>query len=624
MEASISRLLLLFLGLLSLTQAVDPFTYNNDTFLLNGEPYRILGGQMDPQHIPHELWPDRLSKARAMGLNTIFSYIFWDQLEPTQGAWDNTGNNDIAAYFRLAQDHGLNVILRPGPYVCAEHEWGGFPAWLSEVPGMVVRANNEPFLAATKAFIDRLAEDMEPLQVTNGGPILMVQIENEYGSYGSDHEYLGALKDIFEAAFDVPFYTNDGGTQQMLEGGQIPGVLAESDGDPYSGFAGRDLYVTDPSSLGPQLDGEFYITWLDQWSSSYAHQSAVGDEARIQSIQTDLNWILDNNGSFNLFMFHGGTNWNGADWGDALQPITTSYDYGAPLDESGRVNDVYHAVRETIGSFIGADNLPALTEDEPLIEIPSIELKPAMAMFNSLPEPIVKESPVNMEAVGQALGMILYRHVVTSPVNGTIKTGDTPRDRVLIYINNRRVGVIDGTYATPNTVNVELEQDDVLDILVENLGRVNYGAQIVDQRKGIVGDVTVGESVLANWQIYPLSLASPLESTDATPPQPSSDSSPIFYTGSFDLDTVGDTFLELPGWTKGVVWVNGVNLGRYWVVGPQQSLYLPGCYLRSEKNEITILALEPTGAEGSARGVTTRNWGNNPDPDAPRDAYHDV
>ncbi|KAJ5812920.1 Glycoside hydrolase family 35 [Penicillium robsamsonii] len=620
MERSISRFLLLVFGLLSVARAADPFTYDNDTFILNGEPYLLRGGQMDPQHIPHELWPDRLEKARGMGLNTIFSYVFWDQLEPKQGEWDNTGNNDIAKYFRLAKEKGLNVILRPGPYVCAEHEWGGFPAWLSEIPGMVVRDNNKPFLDASKAFIDRLAKEVGDLQVTNGGPILMVQIENEYGSYGSDHVYLNALKDIFTAAFDVPFYTNDGGTEAMLKGGQISGVLAETDGDVYEGFAARDKYVTDPTSLGPQLDGEYYITWLDQWASNYVHKSNVGNKEAIDKITTDVKWLLNNNGSFNLFMFHGGTNWgfqNGADWADALQPITTSYDYGAPLDETGRRTDIYLEIRKTIGAIVGEDTLPALPDEEPLIEIPSVKLTPSVDIFDSLPDAIEKEFPVNMEAVGQATGLILYRHVVTTPVKGAIKTGDKPRDRILVYVNKKRVGVIDGTYKTPNTVNLDLKESDVLDVLVENLGRVNFGGEIVDQRKGIVGNVTVGESVLSKWAIYPLPLATPPKATGETTLKPSATSGPVFFTGTFDLDKVGDTFLELPDWTKGVVWVNGVNLGRYWIVGPQQSLYLPWCYLRKGENEITVLALEPTGTDSAVRGVTSRTWGNNPDPDAP-------
>lgn len=620
-----SFFLFLSLSLCSLVQANSaPFGWNNDTFLLHGRPYQIIGGQMDPQRVPHELWEDRLSKARAMGLNTVFSYVYWNELEPVQGSWEEGGKNDLARYFKIAQEQGLQVVLRPGPYVCGEYEWGGFPAWLSEVPGLVVRTYNEPFLAATKRYIDRLAKQLERVLVTNGGPILMVQVENEYGSYGDNHRYIAALRDMFKAAFGLPLYTNDGGSQSMLEGGQIPGALAETDGNsPQGGFAARDKYVTEPSSLGPQLDGEYYITWLDQWGSERPYQTDVGNAVQTKKIQSDLEWILAHNGSFSIYMFHGGTNWgfqNGADWENALEPIITSYDYGAPLDESGRTNALYFAVRDTISSFVDSNSIPAVPENEPLIEIPSIQLMPKVALFDddALPEPRLEKYPINMEAIGQAYGLILYRHITTTPVKGKVKTGDSPRDRVLVYVNGKRVGVIDSMYETPQTVNIELKPHDVLDLLVENMGRVNYGPRIVDQRKGIVGNVTIGDTVLQEWEIYSL----PLESPPHVPPSDvktttTASSGPVFYSGSFEVDTIGDTFLELPGWTKGVVWVNGVNLGRYWIVGPQQTLYLPGCYLRKPQNTVTVLELEPSGNEGFLRGIKTRNWGNNPDPDAP-------
>lgn len=600
---------------------IEPFSYTNETFLLHGKPFQIIGGQMDPQRIPHELWSDRLAKARAMGLNTIFSYVFWDQLEPVQGKWETSGNNDIAKYFKTAQEHGLNVVLRPGPYICGEHEWGGFPFWLSEVPGMVVRSNNKPFLSATKSYLQNLARDLKPLLITNGGPILMVQVENEYGSYGDDHVYIGAMRDMLKAAFGnkVHLYTNDGGGESMIKGGQISGVLAESDGDPKTGFAARDQYVTDSSSLGPQLDGEYYVTWLDQWASNNTFQTDSGNTKSIQGVQSDLDWILNQNASFSIYMVHGGTNWgfqNGADWGDSLEPITTSYDYGSPIDESGRTNDIYRAIRQTIASHVGEDNIPDVIDEEPLIEISNIKLNPSSKLFDSLPDPVLKRSPINMEALGQAVGFILYRHVATSATKGNIDVGDYPRDRILIYVNGYRVGVIDSLYVAPNTVELNLKKNDVLDLLVENMGRVNYGERIVEQRKGIVGNVTLGDNVLSNWQIYPLPLASPPESSSGSV-QVSNTSGPVFFESTFNVDKVGDTFLELPGWTKGVVWVNGVNLGRYWTIGPQQTLYLPGCYLKEKNNKIEVLALEPTGEEGSVRGITTRNWGNNPDPDAP-------
>ncbi|KAI0952494.1 hypothetical protein AcV7_008279 [Taiwanofungus camphoratus] len=597
-----------------------PFAYNNETFLLHGKPYQIIGGQMDPQRIPKPYWRDRLAKARAMGLNTVFSYVFWDQVETTPGVWDFTGNNDVAEYFAIAQEEGLNIVLRAGPYICGEHDWGGLPYWLSNVPGMDVRANNAPFLNASKSYIDRLSTELWPLFVTRGGPILLVQLENEYGSFGADHTYMAALRDIFEQAFDVPLYTNDGGGQHYLAGGQVHGVLAEIDGAPQVGFAARQEYVTDPTSLGPLLDGEYYVTWLSTWGSNSTYQTDVGVPSLIEGVQSDLNWILTNNASFSIYMFHGGTNWgfqNGGVWSSALTPVTTSYDYGAPLDESGRTTDAYYAIRETISAFVSPNSILPVPEQSAPIEFAPVELTPVVAMFEALPAPVTRVIPSNMETLGQAHGFILYRTTVKTPVQGILSPGDAPRDRVLVYVNGNRTGVIDNIYPSPATVYLTLGEGDVLDLLVENMGRVDYGPRLVDQRKGIVGNVTVGGSVILDWEMYPLSLDEPPKPSAQPPSAALPYSLPMFYSGSFSVDLVGDTFLELTGWIKGVVWVNGINIGRYWIVGPQQTLYLPGCYLREGSNDIVVLNLEPTVNATAVSGISSRNWGNNPDPDAP-------
>lgn len=246
---------------------------------------------------------------------------------------------------------------------------------------MEVRTSNKPFLDATHAYLERLGQDIRPLLVTNGGPILMSQVENEYGSYDSDHDYIRALRDMMRVAFPgIPLYTNDGGTKSMLEGGQIHGALAITDGDPQTGFAARDKYVTDPTSLGPHMCGEYSVTWLDHWSSTAAHQTISGKPAEIDSVLYDLKWILNNNGSFAIYMFHGGTNWgfqNGANWDGKLGATTTSYDYGAPLDESGRTTDTYMAIRKALEPWQGPDGLPPLVPEAPVIEVPSFLVKPA-------------------------------------------------------------------------------------------------------------------------------------------------------------------------------------------------------------------------------------------------------
>ena len=609
------------------------FSYNNSTFLLHGKPYQIIGGQMDPQRVPRAYWRQRLQMARAMGLNTIFSYMFWNNLEPKQGDFDFDGQNDVAEYFKMAQEEGLHIVLRPGPYVCGEHDWGGFPAWLNEIPGMAVRQYNQPFLEASSSYIARLGDELRSLQVTNGGPILMVQLENEYGSFGSDKQYLSALASILRNSFDLFLYSNDGGGESYLDGGSLHGVLAETDGDPKVGFAARDQYVTDPTSLGPQLDGEYYVTWFDAWASNYTYETDAGDSAATQQVVSDLEWILSGNNSFSLYMFHGGTNWrfdNGGIWGSGfLNAVTTSYDYGAPLDESGRPAPIYSKIRDTISKYVPANSIPAVPEIAPLAVVPEFELEPVQRAFDTPEAATVarRQSPLTMEDLGQSYGYTLYEHVTTKAVSGYIFPGDSPRDRVIVYVNGARVGVIDRTYTAPAKVHVSLKKGDLVQLLVENLGRVDYASELLDQRKGIVGQVTINNStVLSEWAMSTLEFSQLPEDLFASSKncQVKPNDTPVFYRGQFYSSGApgqsSDTFLQINNAIKVVVWVNGANLGRYWTIGPQQSLYLPGCFLRphGQPNEVVVLELEPqTGKKLSAQGLSTRKWFNNPDPDAP-------
>lgn len=628
--------------------AVSPsFTYNNSTFLLNGEPYQIIGGQMDPQRIPHEYWRDRLQKVRAMGLNTIFSYVFWNLMEPTQGAW--TGSepaNDIATYFRIAQEEGLNVILRPGPYICGEREWGGFPAWLAEVPGMVVRSYNEPFLNASKSYIERLANDLHGLQVNRGGPILMVQVENEYGSFAAEHNYTAALRDLLRANFEgMTLYTNDGGVDWTLEGGEVHTVLAEIDGDPSSGFNARKLYINDTTELGPLLDGEYYTWSPDQWGSHNPHNTTVGNPGDVTQFVKDLDFVLGNSSaSISLYMVHGGTNFgfgNGALWQwNRTAAFTTSYDYDAPLDESGRTNEYYMTLRSTIQKYVPADSIPDVPANLPRSTIPEFGLTPAASLFDHLGKKMTSDYPITMEALGQSYGFVLYKHTATETMTGLVQPGDRPRDRIIVYVNNVRQGVMDSQYQNPNNVTVSLKAGDKLQLLVENLGRVDYWSRmndamihnhLQDPYKGIVGNVTVGDQALSGWDMYSLPVEDVAFVSSAPQqygPAVEAGDPPVFYAGSFTIDAsenstnsaLLDTYLQIPSGLRGVVFVNGFNLGRYWYVGPQQSLYLPGTVIKpGERNEVVVLELEPGMRSESltSRGITERMWGNNPDIDCP-------
>ncbi|KUI52523.1 Beta-galactosidase [Cytospora mali] len=612
--------------------AAPAFTYNNNSFLLHGEPYVIVGGQMDPQRIPPEYWRDRLSKARAMGLNTIFSYVYWNLLEPDQGQWlGNKPSNDIAEYFRIAREEGLHTVLRPGPYICGEREWGGFPAWLATVPGLVVRTYNEPFLNYSKSYLERLAADLRPMQVTQGGPLLMVQVENEYGSYGSNHKYTQAMKDILLENFDVPLYTNDGGVEFTLVGGTVPGVLAEIDGDPSSGFAARDQYVTDVSELGPLLDGEYYTLAPDTWGSDNTHITADGNPSTVDQFVKDLNIVLGSNNSISLYMFHGGTNFalsNGALWKNHTAAFTTSYDYGSPLDESGRTTDYYFTLRDTIQSYFPDESIPEPAANIPRMSISNITLSPRLRLFDTTAATAKNDSPITMEHLGQNYGFVLYEHQATHSISGLLQPGDRPRDRVIVYVNGSRVGVIDSIYQYPRNITVDLQSGDILQLLVENLGRVDYWSLeaytfdgLTDPYKGIVDEVTIGNTTINGWTMTSLPVDG-VPSFSSKGNISANGATPMFYSGTFEVDGNYsdpmrlDTFLAIPNGVKGVVWVNNFNLGRYWTIGPQQSLYLPGTVLKvGQTNEIVVLELEPGNQTMIARGEPERIWGNNPDPD---------
>lgn len=621
------------------------FSYNNDTFLLHGEPYTIIGGQMDPQRIPYQYWRDRLVKARAMGLNTIFSYIFWNNLEPQRGNWTSDDpQNDIAEYFKIAQEEGLYVVLRPGPYICGEHEWGGFPAWLNEIPGMVVRTNNTPFLEETNRYVVNLAttSGFADLQVSRGGPILMVQVENEYGSFGENHNYTASLRDILRESFEVPLYTNDGGVDWTLEGGEVPGVLAEIDGGSWA-LPARDLYITDPTELGPLLDGEYYTWAPDQWGSYNPHNTTVGDDDDDSGIVDDIAYHLGNySASISFYMVHGGTNFgfqNGAMWQNRTTVFTSSYDYGSPIDETGRTRALYFKMREAILPFVANGSVPEPPENLPMSSIPEFTLCQSSSLFDVRGEKTTASSPLTMEALGQSYGFTLYEHTATSSVEGQLQAGDRPRDRILVYKNQAIVGVIDSQYQHPLNVSVSLEAGDTLQLLVENLGRVDYYSRgnpyrndLQDQAKGVKGNVSIAGEVLTGWDMYPLQLdALPsLACGDAAPAgRALPTDSPYFYRGSFvgpaianDSTMTLDTFVAVPNGVKGNVWVNGFHLGRYWLVGPQQSLYLPGAIVKPEEaNEVVVLELEPWQIKTNsttamvAYGTSERFWGNQQDPD---------
>ena len=575
----------------SATGATHTFTWRDQDFLLDGKPFQIRSGEMHYARIPREYWRDRLKKLKAMGLNTVSTYMFWNFHEMRPGRFNFAGRHDAATFVRTAQEEGLWVILRPGPYSCAEWDFGGFPGWLLATPDIRVRSSDPRFLNAARRYMLHVGAELAPLQVTRGGPILMAQIENEYGSFGSDHAYMRAIRQmLLDAGFDVLLFTADGPTPRMLSGGTLPQVLSfiNFGSDPAKQFA---AFARFRQSV-PRMCAEFYPGWFDHWGEIHHHGNNL-------SLMEGVEWMLSNGVSFNLYMFHGGTSFgymNGANFGNAYQPDVTSYDYDAPLDEAGRPRAKYFDLKKLVQQHSPASQTRPLPAPLPMIEIPRFALTDSARLDSLLDTPIRSIQPKPMESVGQSYGFILYRWLPERPTKGRLNI-ITMNDYALIYQGDNKLGELDRRF-NQNAVDVDLAPAQPLDILIENMGRINYGSHMLDERKGITERVLLNGKELGGWQIFPL----PLDDLSKLQFSPKPKRGPRFYRGSFQLSSVGDTFIDMRGWGKGHVWVNRHHLGRFWKIGPQQTLFCPAPWLKAGTNEMIVLELENTG-ETSVQGL---------------------
>jgi beta-galactosidase len=571
--------------------AVRGLTIADGRFELDGQPFQILSGEMHYARVPREYWRDRLEKARAMGLNTITTYVFWNLHEPRPGVYDFSGNLDVAAYVKLAQQVGLHVILRPGPYVCSEWDLGGLPAWLLADRQVVLRSTDEKFMAPARRFLKRLGQELAPLQYTRGGPIIAVQVENEYGSFDHDAAYMRDVRDaIVEAGFDgVLLYTADGPDQ--LPAGTLPDLPAVVNFGP-GGAARASAALRAFRPQGPLMSGEYWAGWFDQWGYPHAHTN--GDrQAR------DIDWMLGQGGSFSVYMFHGGTTFgfmNGANMDGTYRPQTTSYDYDAALDESGRPTPKYFAFRDVIAHHFPGRPLPPVPATPAPIAVPRFSLAESAALWSVLPTPVRSNRPKTMEEVGQSYGYILYRTRVQGPDAGELVLTDL-HDYAEVFVNRQRIATLDRRLNQHRVSMAIPAGEATLDILVENSGRINFNKDLRQERKGITESVTLGGRALTGWDIYPL----PMQDLSHIAFAKGRASGPAFYRGRFDVTEPGDTFLDLRGWEKGAVWVNGHALGRFWHIGPQQTLYLPGPWLHRGTNEVIVFDL------GDARGPNGRS-----------------
>jgi beta-galactosidase len=577
------------------------FGVAGNQFVMDNKPFRILSGALHYFRVVPDYWEDRLLKLKAMGLNTVETYVAWNLHEPQPGEFCFSGMLDIERFVRLAGDLGLKVIVRPGPYICAEWEFGGLPAWLLADPQMKLRCSYPPYLEAVHRFFSELLPRLAPLQTTHGGPIIAVQVENEYGSYGCDKDYLRYLEELTRAQdIDVLLFTSDGPTDSMLQGGTLPHLLkvANFGSNAERGFAKLREYQPE----GPLMCGEFWNGWFDHWGTKH-HTRAADDAAAV------LDAILAQGASVNIYMFHGGTNFgfmNGANHhGEEYLPTVNSYDYDAPLSESGDPTPKFYAFQAVLAKYadVTAQPVPALpaVTAQPAPALPAVVLKKAYGVvalnevallfsnLTTLSKPVHRPTPEPMEMLGQSYGFILYRTSVSGPREAATLSLQDVHDRALVFLDGEYKGVVAGD--KKSDISLELcSGPHQLDILVENMGRINYGPWLHD-RKGITHGVRLDRQFLHGWTIYPLPLDDFSNVEFKSLATTGSPICPAFYRGEFVVDEPTDTFIALPGWTKGVCWLNGFNLGRYWERGPQKTLYVPGPLLRNGQNEVMLFEL---------------------------------
>ncbi|UOG75193.1 beta-galactosidase [Hymenobacter tibetensis] len=564
------------------------FALGNENFLLDGKPFQMISGELHYPRIPREAWRHRLRMAKAMGLNTIGTYVFWNVHEPEPGHYDFSGNHDIAAFVKMAQEEGLWVVLRPSPYVCAEWEFGGYPYWLQNEKGLVVRSQDPKYLAAYGRYLKQVAQQLAPLQVNHGGPVLLVQVENEYGFYASDKDYLALNRKMFQqAGFDGLLYTCDPG-EKVLEG-HLPGLLPAVNGWDDPGKV-KQLVRTYHGGRGPYYIAEWYPAWFDWWGTAHHTVPAAKYTPRLDS-------VLAAGISINMYMFHGGTTrgfMNGANYkgeGTRYEPQTSSYDYDAPLDEAGNATPKFLAFRGVIEKHLPkGTKLPPVPAAKPTLRTPVISLTNATNLLSVLPKPVASLRTQTFEDLNQDYGYVLYRTEVPGGRKGILSIKDL-RDYGIVLVNGQRVATLDRRL-NQDRVELTLPAGTVaLDILVENMGRVNFGPFLNQNRKGITEQVSFAGTPLSNWQHFRLPFASMVTIPKGTGSIAPNDNAPVIRRGSFTLSKPADTYLDMRQWGKGCVWLNGHNLGRYWEIGPQQTLYVPAEWLKKGANEVVVLEL---------------------------------
>lgn len=555
------------------------FEIKGKEFIKDNEPIKIISGAVHYFRNMPDTWDDIFEKMKAMGCNCVETYCVWNMHEKHRGEYDFSGNLDIALFIKKAQEHELMVIVRPGPYICAEWEFGGLPWWIQTDESMEIRCSNKAYIECFDKYLDALFSQIRPLLVTNGGPVVMMQIENEYGYYGDDKEYLSYLRDAYiKRGIDVPLFTSDGTSKANLLDGSVEGCFSTLNfgSRVEENFKAHDELYPD----SPKMCMEMWNGWFDAWGDDKHHTTSGEDYAAVVD-------DMLNKGSVNMYMFIGGTNFgftSGANHYEKFAPDVTSYDYDALLTECGDTTEKYYAVREVIKKHI----------DYPLPEVPKNRVKKAygkvqltnsvgiLSCLDVLSTPVHSDVPKPMESYGNGYGYIAYRTRLNRDYTDVTLSFESLGDRAQIYINETLVDIL---YINDRLeTKLSAKEGDILTVLCENMGRANFGSKMM-RKKGIAGRCLLDGKIHFGWDVYtlPMDNLNRLSFSDNVPKENSA-----FYKGEINIDEPKDTFVKLDNFTKGFVLVNGFNIGRYWKVGPQKTLYLPQSILNSGKNEIIV------------------------------------
>ena len=583
-----------------------------DKFYLDGEPFKIISGAIHYFRVVPEYWRDRLEKLKAMGCNCVETYIPWNFHEPEKGRFLWSGMHDVEKFISTAEELGLYVIIRPSPYICAEWEFGGLPAWLLAEPGIKLRCCSSPYLDYVEAYYKELMPRLVPHQLEQGGKIILMQIENEYGYFGNDTGYLEFLADTMrQLGITVPFVTSDGPYSKGFIAGQLPGALATGN----FGSAGQWQF-SQMKKMGvenkPLMNMEFWCGWFDAWGNKKKKTSSLALN------KMDLDYILKH-GNVNFYMFHGGTNFgfmNGGNYYGKLTPDTTSYDYDAPLSEDGSITPKYQAFKEIISKYRKIPEVQFTTEIKKK-SYGKIKWSQTADLFENLEiisSPVCSLYPLTMEEAGQNTGYIVYRSRLKDWEEAGEIIFEQCADRVQTFADGKKLftafdkeicsegkGIWPITFREGKKWKVSSKKGAVLDFLIENMGRVNFGHSLEDQRKGIGKGVLINGWRHFGWEIYRLPLDEtqiPVLKDKGRWQKECSTQNPAFFKFDFEIDEACDTFLDFDGWGKGCVWVNGFNIGRFWEKGPQKRLYIPGPLLKKGSNEIIVFETE--GKRGGA------------------------